>query len=121
AFMNTWSQALGAELKSKGILVENVNTYFVVSAMSKVRKPSFLIPLPRPYVKSVLNKIGLPCGASWVPYNSCPYPSHALANWIVANTFSWSFWVNQGLAQQENIRKRALRKREREAAAAKSQ
>lgn len=31
AFMSTWSAALGAELKSKGIVVENVNTYFVVS------------------------------------------------------------------------------------------
>jgi 17beta-estradiol 17-dehydrogenase / very-long-chain 3-oxoacyl-CoA reductase len=31
AFMSTWSAALGAELKSKGIVVEHVNTYFVVS------------------------------------------------------------------------------------------
>src|SRR3954453_16104589 len=31
SFMSTWSAALGAELKSKGIVVENVNTYFVVS------------------------------------------------------------------------------------------
>ncbi|CAG8495033.1 13227_t:CDS:2 [Cetraspora pellucida] len=121
AFMNTWSQAIGAELKSKGIIVENVNTYFVVSSMSKIRKPSFLIPLPGPYVKSVLSKIGIPGGASFYPFNSNPYPSHALINWIISNTFSWSFWVNYTLGQQENIRKRALRKREREKEAAKSQ
>ncbi|CAG8452728.1 14741_t:CDS:2 [Acaulospora colombiana] len=100
AFMNTWSQALGAELKSKGIVVENVNTYFVVSAMSKVRRPSFLIPLPRPYVKSVLNKIGVPGGASWVPFNSNTYPPHALANWVITNTFPWNFWVNQALGME---------------------
>ncbi|RHZ76673.1 hypothetical protein Glove_194g19 [Diversispora epigaea] len=121
SFMNTWSQAIGAELQSKGIVVENVNTYFVVSAMSKVRRPSYLVPLPKPYVKSILNKIGVPGGASWVPFNSINYPSHAFANWIITNSFSWSFWVNQALVQNGNTRKRALRKREREAAAAKSQ
>ena len=89
--------------------------------MSKIRRSSWLIPHPKPYVKSVLSKIGVPGGASDVPYSSSVYPSHALANWIMTNTFNLSFWVNQGLAQQENIRKRALRKREREAAAAKAQ
>ncbi|RIA85216.1 hypothetical protein C1645_831105 [Glomus cerebriforme] len=121
AFMSTWSAALGAELKSKGIVVENVNTYFVVSAMSKIRRSSWLIPYPNPYVRSVLSKIGVPGGASYIPYSSNVYPSHAFINWIITNTFSWSFWVKKGLAQQENIRKRALKKREREAAAAKAQ
>ncbi|CAB4393633.1 unnamed protein product [Rhizophagus irregularis] len=121
AFMSTWSAALGAELKSKGIVVENVNTYFVVSAMSKIRRSSWLIPLPKPYVKSVLSKIGVPGGATHIPYSSNVYPSHAIANWIITSTFNLSFWVKQGLAQQEDIRKRALKKREREAAAAKAQ
>ncbi|CAG8439599.1 6478_t:CDS:2 [Diversispora eburnea] len=121
AFMNTWSQAIGAELKSKGIVVEHVNTYFVVSAMSKIRRASYLIPLPKPYVKSILTKIGVPGGASWVPFSSINYPPHAFFSWFLTNSFSWSFWVNKALAQQEDIRKRALRKREREAAAAKSQ
>jgi len=31
AFISTFSQALGDEYKSRGIVVENVNTYFVVS------------------------------------------------------------------------------------------
>ncbi|CAG8451872.1 18648_t:CDS:2 [Dentiscutata erythropus] len=97
AFMNQWSQAIGAELKSKGIIVENVNTYFVVSSMSKIRRPSLLIPLPKPYVKSVLSKIGIPGGASYYPFNSNPYPAHALINWLISNTFSWSFWVNYTL------------------------
>jgi 17beta-estradiol 17-dehydrogenase / very-long-chain 3-oxoacyl-CoA reductase len=89
--------------------------------MSKIRRSSWLIPYPKPYVKSVLSKIGVPGGASHIPYSSNVYPSHALANWLVTNTFSSSFWVKQGLKQQEDIRKRALKKREREAAAAKAQ
>lgn len=94
AFLSTWSQALGKEVADQGIVVQNVNTYFVVSAMSKIRKPSFLIPLPKPYVASVLNKIGLPCGAQ-VPYTSTAYPSHGIANWFIANLFGTNFWINQ--------------------------
>ncbi|KAI8341353.1 hypothetical protein BC941DRAFT_416595 [Chlamydoabsidia padenii] len=117
AFLSTWSQALGTELKSDGIVVEHVNTYFVVSAMSKIRKPNLLIPLAKPYVASVLSKIGLSCGAN-VPFTSTPYHTHGLVNWIINNVFSNTFWVNYNDSIQKDIRKRALRKREREAAAA---
>ncbi|KAL0084904.1 hypothetical protein J3Q64DRAFT_1744537 [Phycomyces blakesleeanus] len=119
AFLCTWSQALGAELASEGIVVENINTYFVVSAMSKIRKPTFLIPLPKPYVASVLSKIGLACGAG-TPYTSAPYPGHGIVNWLIDNVFNITFWVNHNDTIQKDIRKRALRKREREAAARKS-
>ncbi|GAB5586918.1 hypothetical protein Unana1_01818 [Umbelopsis nana] len=114
AFLSTWSQALGTELARDGIVVEHINTYFVVSAMSKIRKPSFLIPLPKAYVSSVLSKIGLSGGAS-IPYGSTPYLSHALLNWLIDNLFTTGFWVKQNYAIQTDIRKRALRKREREA------
>ncbi|CAG8485389.1 6432_t:CDS:2 [Funneliformis caledonium] len=121
SFMSTFSAALGAELKSKGIVVENLNLYFVISNMSKIRKSSWLVPQPKPCVKSILSKIGVSGGASNVPYSSCVYPSHALVNWVITNTFNQSFWVDRGLAQNKNIRERALRKREREAAASKVQ
>lgn len=94
AFLSTWSQAVGTELRQDGIIVEHVNTYFVVSAMSKIRKPTLLIPLAKPYVSSVLSKIGLPCGAD-VPYTSTPYHTHGIVNWIINNVFSKTFWVNQ--------------------------
>lgn len=94
AFLSTWTQALAKEVESQGVVVQNVNTYFVVSAMSKIRKPTFLIPLPKPYVASVLAKIGLPCGAN-VPYTSTAYPSHGIANWLISNTLSTKFWINQ--------------------------
>lgn len=31
AFVSTWSQALGSELEGSGVVVELLNTYFVVS------------------------------------------------------------------------------------------
>ncbi|KAG0197205.1 hypothetical protein BGX28_009296 [Mortierella sp. GBA30] len=120
AFLSSWSQAIGAELGPKGITVQNVNTYFVVSAMSKIRRATMLIPMPKPYVRSVLGQIGISGGAS-TPYTSTPFYSHAITNWLIDNVFSRGFWVQQNYNIQTDIRKRALRKREREAAAAKSQ
>ncbi|KAH8551240.1 hypothetical protein BGW37DRAFT_495357 [Umbelopsis sp. PMI_123] len=114
AFLSTWSQALGTELAGDGIVVEHVNTYFVVSAMSKIRKPTFMIPLPKPYVASVLAKIGV-AGGSSVPYSSTPYLGHALLNWVINNLATTRFVVKQNYAMQKDIRRRALRKREREA------
>ncbi|CDH49913.1 3-ketoacyl-reductase [Lichtheimia corymbifera JMRC:FSU:9682] len=97
AFLSTWTQALAKEVESQGIVVQNVNTYFVVSSMSKIHC--------------------VPCGAN-VPYTSTAYPSHGIANWLISNTLSTKFWINQNYAIQKDVRRRALRKREREAAAA---
>lgn len=63
AFLSTWSQALADEYKSRGIVVELVHTYFVVSAMSKIRKPTLLIPTAKTYVRSALKNIGTGAGA----------------------------------------------------------
>lgn len=93
AFLSTWSQALGTEVAKDGIVVEHVNTYFVVSAMSKIRRPSLLIPTAKNYVASVLAKVGVPCGAT-VPYTSTPYPMHGVANWAIKNLLTDTFWVN---------------------------
>lgn len=84
-FLASFAAALGAEVKGQGVDVELVNTYFVVSNMSKIRKPTVMIPMPRPFVKSVLAKIGLPCGALYTgrPYVSTPYWSHALLDYFI--------------------------------------
>jgi 17beta-estradiol 17-dehydrogenase / very-long-chain 3-oxoacyl-CoA reductase len=34
AFLSTWSDALASEVKAKGIVVEHVNTFFVVRITS---------------------------------------------------------------------------------------
>lgn len=94
AFLSTWSQALGTEVAKDGIVVEHVNTYFVVSAMSKIRKPSLLIPTAKNYVASVLSKVGVPCGAN-VPFTSTPYPMHGVVNWAINNLLTNQFWVTQ--------------------------
>ncbi|KAI9229813.1 MAG: hypothetical protein DHS80DRAFT_26829 [Piptocephalis tieghemiana] len=120
AFVNTWSQALGAELSGTGIIVQSLTTFFVASKMSKIRKSSFLVPYPDTYVRSVLGKIGL-SGGSMTPYTSSPYPSHALANWVVETIPTHRTALKINLDMHKDIRRRALRKLERQAAASKKE
>ena len=55
--------------------------------MSKIRKSSMMVPTPKQYVKAVLSKIGLPCGALFTgrPVLSTPYWSHALLDYVVVS------------------------------------
>ncbi|EJD07953.1 3-ketoacyl-CoA reductase [Fomitiporia mediterranea MF3/22] len=121
AFLQTWSDALQAELNGTGIDVECVSTYFVVSNMSRIRRSSIMIPMPKAYVSSVLRKIGLPCGALWTgrPSTSTPYWSHSLLDYFI-NAVGWKAgFIAYTLNLHKDIRRRALRKKEREAAALK--
>ena len=114
SFLVSWTQALGEEVKAKGIVVELVNTYFVVSSMSKIRRPSKMIPLPATYVRSVLRSIGLNGGSICRPYVGTPYWSHGVLDAILSLTGfkKLELWFNHRM--QKDIRVRALRKKERE-------
>lgn len=115
AFLSTWSQALGSELEGTGITVELLNAYFVVSKLSKIRKSSWMIPKPSTYVRSALAHIGVNGGAVGKPYVSTPYHGHAPVQWVVDNLFSNKFWISYNRKLHVDIRKRVLKKRDREA------
>ncbi|KAI9678318.1 MAG: hypothetical protein M1817_006264 [Caeruleum heppii] len=117
AFLQHWSTALGSELKPHGVQVELVISYLVTSAMSKIRRPSTFIPNPRNFVKAVLGKIGRSGGAQGVGFTSTPYWSHAIMHWSLT-TFTGimnGFVVDRNRVMHESIRKRSLRKLERDA------
>ncbi|KAK9352911.1 hypothetical protein V1505DRAFT_371469 [Lipomyces doorenjongii] len=116
AFLQHWSTALAAELKPNGIDVELVLSYLVTSAMSKIRKSSTLIPNPKMFVASTLSSIGLQRGAQGRTATSTPYWSHAIFQFFVESTVGiWSGIVsNQNLQMHIAIRKRALKKADRE-------
>ncbi|KAJ3375749.1 hypothetical protein GGF31_002953 [Allomyces arbusculus] len=114
AYLLTWSQAVGRELAPHKVHVQCLSTYFVVSAMSKIRKSSWTIPTAHEYVRAALHRLGNPGGAS-TPYTSSPYSAHAIMNWVIDRVGSPSFWVNKAYATQASIRKRALAKKAREA------
>lgn len=118
AFLQYWSSALGSELERYNITVELVQSYLVTSNMSKIRRSSAMVPTPRAFVKTVLGKIGRAGGAQGFAYSSTPFWSHALLGWAIGTltgfTGIWLVRWNRGM--HEAIRKRALRKAEREAA-----
>ncbi|POS82429.1 NAD(P)-binding protein [Erysiphe pulchra] len=117
AFLQQWSTALGGELKSSNVDVELVISYLVTTAMSKIRKTSLLIPNPRGFVRSVLNKIGRSGGAQNMAYTCTPFWGHGLMQWWLENLTGLGspFVVEQNRQMHESIRKRALKKAEREA------
>ncbi len=115
AFLQQWSCSLASELKPSGVDVYLVLSYLVVSAMSKVRRPSLLIPAPKPFVQAALGKVGR--GSQAFAYTYTPYWSHALFQWVVENTVGvghrLAIWYN--LKMHQDIRNRALRKAARDA------
>lgn len=83
AFLATWTKALGEEVKEHGITVRLIVPSFVVSKMSKIRKSSALVPTPDAYVRSTLDSIGLNRGAQGRAYESTPFWTHALMDYVV--------------------------------------
>jgi 17beta-estradiol 17-dehydrogenase / very-long-chain 3-oxoacyl-CoA reductase len=136
AFLVAFTTALAEEVKAHNIVVENLNTYFVVSyhyilllllpslsfnftqvsKLSKVRKSSILIPDPTTYVRSTLCKIGLACGAAFSgrPDTSTPYWSHSLLDYSMT-VIGWKgLFIRRSHVLLLALRKRALKKMERE-------
>jgi len=134
AFVSTFTSALAEEVCAHNIIVQNLNTYFVVrvpppfitcfvlmrpqvSKMSKIKRPSMLIPTPAAYVRSALSKIGLSCGAALTdrPGTITPFWSHALVDYAI-HAIGWkSLFVSHTHTTLKGQRRRALRKLEREA------
>ncbi|KAI8914118.1 hypothetical protein BC831DRAFT_489115 [Entophlyctis helioformis] len=107
AFIRSWSQGVGMEVYEHGVHVEHVNTYFVTTAMSKIRKPSFMAPTPNAYVRAVLCNLGQ-------SMNSTPYPSHAIIDWVIDRFIPEWFLTTASASMHLDIRKRALKKQARE-------
>lgn len=116
AFLQHWSTSLAAELKPQGVDVQLVLSYLVTTAMSKIRRTSMLIPGPRQFVRAALGKIGSG-GYQTAASTYTPYWSHALFLWVVENTVGPMSRIAVGinLDMHKDIRKRALRKAERDA------
>jgi 17beta-estradiol 17-dehydrogenase / very-long-chain 3-oxoacyl-CoA reductase len=117
--LKTWNTALAAEVQSKGVVCTMVFPAFVVSNMSKIRKPSLTVPTPAKFVKSTLGSIGAARGAQGRLYESTPYPAHAVMDYAVglAGNASENIAVSIIHSMHKDIRKRALKKKERQLAA----
>ncbi|KAG8161343.1 hypothetical protein KVR01_009607 [Diaporthe batatas] len=116
AFLQHWSSALAGELKEANVDVYLVLSYLVVSAMSKIKRPSAMIPTPRPFVRATLGKVGLG-GTQNIAYTYTPWWSHAIMQWWVEKAvgFGSKLGIGFNLKAHKDIRARALRKAAREA------
>lgn len=116
AFLQHWSSALASELAEDGVDVQLVLSHLVTTAMSKVRKPSLLVPNARNFVKSSIGKIGL--GSYQTASNTyTPWWSHAYMLWFIeslAGVFH-PVVISVNKKMHVDIRQRALRKQAREA------
>jgi 17beta-estradiol 17-dehydrogenase / very-long-chain 3-oxoacyl-CoA reductase len=118
AFLQQWGTALGAELAPHGVTVEVVQSHLVASAMSKIRRTSAMVPSPKAFVKATLSKIGRSGGSQGIAFTSTPWWSHGLMQWTIANFAPGgslgTVVLGQNKSMHEAIRKRALKKAERE-------
>jgi 17beta-estradiol 17-dehydrogenase / very-long-chain 3-oxoacyl-CoA reductase len=113
-FLQNWSTALAAEVQELGITVYLVQAYVVTSAMSKVRRSTYLFPTEKDFVKSTLAKIGNRCGSVGYAFSGSPWWSHALFAWYILTIGSpyGHFVVHQILLTHKMIRAKALKKAE---------
>ena len=116
AFLQQWSSALNSELQPHNVRVQLVQSYLVVSSMSKIRRASMLVPTPRQFVRAALGKIGRSGGAQGLLGTSTPYWAHAVMHWAIASFVGTSNWIVVAVNRRmhEDIRRRALKKAERE-------
>jgi len=112
AFLATFSSALAEEVKNDGVVVQCLNPYFVVSKLSKIRKPSLMIPTPAGFVRSSLSKVELGGGArfSGRPSGSTPYWSHSLLDYAVGFLSTTTIPIIYTRWLHRDIRKRFDRK-----------
>ncbi|KAJ1989151.1 hypothetical protein GGI25_004968 [Coemansia spiralis] len=114
AFVKCFSQSVAAEVAPFNITVEHLQTYFVCTQMTKMRRPTFFIPLPKPYIKCVFNKIGVQGGSS-EPFTSVPFMPHALMAFVAERVVPKQLGISYNYKLLAGLRKRALKKKEREA------
>ncbi|XP_015673951.1 very-long-chain 3-oxoacyl-CoA reductase [Protobothrops mucrosquamatus] len=81
-FADFFSQALSLEYQNKGVLVQTVQPYFVITKMSKLRRANIYRPTPEQYVKYSLNTLGQETV-------TCGYPSHAFLKWFGGKMPNW--------------------------------
>lgn len=117
AFLIGWSQALGEELRRVGVDVAVLNTFFVVSNMSKLRRATAMAPTPQQFVAAALSRIGRRGGAVGRIFTTTPWPGHAWFDWAAERVIPRGMLATKMYDVSADTRRRALRKAERESKA----
>lgn len=121
AFLQQWSTALAGELEGTGITVHFIQAYLITSAMSKIRRANWVVPSEKNFVRSALGKIGRTGGSVGYAHTGSPYWSHAVATFVITyivGPLSLPL-LRYNKKMHVDIRRRALRKAERDGKKAK--
>jgi len=106
SYNDYFTQALNKEYASHGITFQCVMPGPVVSNMSKIRKPSLMVPTPETFVRSALARLG-------VDERTSGYWFHDLMN-LAIDTLPRSVMAKVIYGQSQSIKKRALKKMEKQ-------
>mmetsp|Transcript_7058 Transcript_7058/g.18916 ORF Transcript_7058/g.18916 Transcript_7058/m.18916 type:complete len:315 (+) Transcript_7058:43-987(+) len=109
AYMDSLAVSISGEVASTGVTVHSCVPFFVKTEMSKIRKASITVPEPDAFVNDTLNA----CGSE---PRLCPHWAHMIMA-DVLRLLPLKQQVKQVLKVHKDIRRRALRKQEREAKA----
>lgn len=105
AFADKFSDDLHAEYEKVGIIVQSVLPGFVATNMTKMKKGSWMAPLPQQFVESALKTVGFARHTvGYLPHNVLQF-SAQLVNYLVPS-------LSRGvtLKTMANVRKRQIKK-----------
>ncbi|XP_061919304.1 very-long-chain 3-oxoacyl-CoA reductase-A [Entelurus aequoreus] len=75
AFVDFFSRGLQEEYRRKGVIIQSVLPFFVVTKMTRIRKPTLDKPTPERYVAAELSTVGLQSQTNG-------YFPHAVMGWV---------------------------------------
>lgn len=105
--MDKFSVDLQTEYRQHGIIIQTIQPGFVVSNMTKIRKPSLMAPSAKTYVSSALSTLGISeRTAGYLPHSILQVVIGAMSS-LFCPQFASQFVFNKLL----QIRKKALRDR----------
>lgn len=105
AFVHKFSEDLNSEYGHLGVTVQSVLPGFVATNMTKMRKGSFLAPVPKDFVESALATVGhADSTVGYLPHYLLRYAVNLIH--YVSPSVSRTLTLKQML----NIRKRAVKK-----------
>jgi len=107
SYVDIFSRGLCEEYKNKGITIQSVAPGYVVSKLSKIKKPNMIAPTPEVFVKSALNTLGIESSTTgfWLHDLMVYMSTEVLPGWLATKITHDSL---------KSIRKRALKKKAKE-------
>jgi len=104
AFVNRFSQDLQVEYRGKGITIQAFAPFYVVSKLSKFKRPTFFVPSAETYAKSALSTLGLnTISTGYFPHDIVLFGIKVLTLLGIQGTFVYK--------ELSGIRARALKKK----------